>query len=310
MIESGRMDPSAAEDTRPTPSVPSGETRPAAAPIPPSRPPRLRVATVVPGAVLGLLAAIYLLAPIRTNVLVIGTDRRPADATAAARSDTLILTTVIPLRPYVGMLSIPRDLWVEIPGDGPNRINAAFFLAEARASGSGPAATMETVRTNFGVDVDGYLGIEFSQFVRFVDVLGGVVVDLPAPMSGYPAGPVLLDGAEALALVRDRRGSDDFFRMERGQIFLKSLLGAAANPTTWPRWPAALLALLAAVDTDVPVWQWPRLGLALLRAGPGGIDGRVIGREMVSGFTTDGGAQVLSPDWARINPLLLEMFGQ
>ena len=310
MIESGRMNPSAADDTRPSPTIPPDETRPHSARILRSRPPRLRVATVVPGALLGLLAAIYLLAPIRTNVLVIGTDRRPADAAAAARSDTLILTTVVPLRPYVGMLSIPRDLWVDIPGDGPNRINAAFFLAEARVSGTGPAATMETVRANFGVDVDGYLRIEFSEFVRFVDILGGVVVDLPAPMSGHPAGPALLDGAEALALVRDRRGSDDFFRMERGQIFLRSLLGAAASPRTWPRWPAALLALLAAVNTDVPVWQWPRLGFALLRAGPDGIDGRVIGREMVSGFTTDAGAQVLAPDWARINPVLLEMFGQ
>jgi len=90
----------------------------------------------------------------------------------------------------------------------------------------------------------------------------------------------------------------------------RRVLRAASSPGTWPRWPSALLALLAAVDTDVPIWQWPRLGFALLRAGPGGIDDRVIGREMVSGFTTAAGAQVLAPDWSRINPVLLEMFGQ
>ena len=307
MIESGGMNLSAAEDTRPTLPALLRETQPH---TPRLRAPRLRGAMVLPGALLGLLAAAYLLAPIRTNVLIIGTDRRPAEASAAARSDTLILTTIDPLRPYVGMLSIPRDLWVEIPGSGPNRINAAFFLAEAQTPGTGPAATVETVRTNFGVDVDGFLKIEFGVFARFVDILGGVVVDLPAPMSGYPAGPVVLDGTEALAFVRDRQGSDDFFRMERGQIFLRSVLRAASSPGTWPRWPSALLALLAAVDTDVPIWQWPRLGFALLRAGPGGIDDRVIGREMVSGFTTAAGAQVLAPDWSRINPVLLEMFGQ
>jgi LCP family protein required for cell wall assembly len=256
------------------------------------------------------LAAAYLLAPIRTNILVLGTDRRPSEAGEAARSDTLILTTFLPLKPYVGMLSIPRDLWVEIPGFGPNRVNAAFFLAEAQQPGTGPQAAMETIQANFGVDVDGYVQIEFSEFVRFVDALGGVVVDLPAPMSGYPAGPVLLDGVRALAFVRDRKGSDDFFRMERGQIFLRALLRAAANPGTWPRWPAAFLALLVAVDTNIPVWDWPRLGFSLLRTGPGGIDGRVIGRDMASGFTTDAGAQVLAPDWTRINPVLLEMFGQ
>jgi LCP family protein required for cell wall assembly len=304
------MLPSAAEETRPTPTTREGETRPSSVQSPRSRPPRLGVSRFLPGALLGLLAAAYLLAPIRTNVLIIGTDRRPGEASEAARSDTLILTTFLPLKPYVGMLSIPRDLWVDIPGFGPNRVNAAFFLAEAQRPGTGPQAAMQTIRSNFGVDVDGYVQFEFGEFVRFVDALGGVVVNLPAPMSGYPAGPVLLDGVRALAFVRDRKGSDDFFRMERGQIFLRALLHAAASPKTWPRWPFAFLALLGAVETNVPVWEWPRLGFSLLRTGPGGIDGRVIGRDMASGFTTDAGAQVLAPDWTRINPVLMEMFGQ
>jgi LCP family protein required for cell wall assembly len=264
----------------------------------------------VPGALLALLAAAYFLAPDRKNILILGTDRRPNAAEEAARSDTLILATFLPQRPYVGLLSIPRDLWVDIPGYGPNRINAALFLAEANQPGSGPDAAVATVCSNFGVDVDGYLLIEFGEFARFVDTLGGLTVELPAPMAGYPAGPVRMDGTAALAFVRDRKGSDDFFRMQRGQIFLRALLRRAAHPLTWPRWPVALLSLLASVETDVPLWDWPRLGLALLRVGPEGLDGRVIDREMASGFTTAAGAQVLAPDWSRINPVLLEMFGQ
>ena len=281
-------------------------------PHPPARPSRKRFpALAVPlGLALGLSSAVYLLAPFRTNILILGADRRPVETSTASRSDTLILLTYIPLQPYVGMLSIPRDLWVEIPGFGANRINAAAFLGEAARPGQGPRAAVETVRSNFGVDVDAYLSIEFTALVRFVDALGGVDIELASPTGGYPAGRHRLDGTQALAFARDRKGSDDFFRMERGQILVRSLIRGSMGPAAWPRWPLALAALISAVETDLPIWEWPRLALALLRAGSAGIDGRVIGRDMVNGFTTEAGAQVLAPDWSRINPVLLEMFGQ
>jgi len=79
---------------------------------------------------------------------------------------------------------------------------------------------------------------------------------------------------------------------------------------TWPRVPLAAAALLRSFDTDLPPWEWPRLVFALLRSGPDGIDGRTITREMVSPFQTNQGAQVLAPNWDRINPVLMEMFGQ
>ncbi len=263
----------------------------------------------LPGVLLGVLLSMYLLAPIRTNILLLGIDRAPAGSDAA-RTDTMVLTTIIPTKPYVGMLSIPRDLWVSIPGEGENRINAAHFLAEAEQPGSGPEAAMGVVRANFGVDVDDYVRLRFDGLERFVNAIGGVEINLPEPMSGYDAGSHVLDGTHALAFVRDRAGSDDFARMARGQLFLKSVLKMMAKPLTWPRLPLAVPALVASIDTDVPVWQWPRLGLAILRAGPDGIDARVVTREMAHGFTTEGGAQVLAPDWSQINPVLLEMFGQ
>jgi LCP family protein required for cell wall assembly len=264
---------------------------------------------VVPGILLGILLSVYFLAPFRTNILLLGLDRAPSGSDAS-RTDTMVLTTIIPTRPYVGMLSIPRDLWVSIPGEGENRINAAHFLAEAEHPGSGPEAAMDVVRANFGVDVHGYVRLRFDGLEKFVNALGGVEVDLPEPMSGYEAGKHVLDGTHALAFVRDRAGSDDFARMARGQLFLKSVLKSMARPLTWPRVPLAIPALLGSIDTDIPVWLWPRLGLAIVRAGPGGIDARVISREMTHGFTTQGGAQVLAPDWSKINPVLLEMFGQ
>ena len=298
-----------ADDTRPTEATRVPATPPPLESRPCAGRTSFRLVAIILGALLGLGAAVYLFAPVRTNVLLLGSDRRPGEA-PSARSDTMILMTIIPPKPYVGMLSIPRDLWVEIPGFGTNRINAAYFLAEAQRTGSGAAAAVETVRSNFGVDVHGYVQVEFSGFVRFIDALGGVDLELEKAMGGYDAARHHLDGTQALAFARDRKDGDDFFRMEHGQALIRSLLRTLLRPTTWPRWPLALPALLAAIDTDLSVLEWPRLAVAVVRAGPQGIDGRVISRDMVQGFTTNAGAQVLAPDWSQINPVLLEMFGQ
>jgi LCP family protein required for cell wall assembly len=260
-------------------------------------------------AVLTLLILAYFLLPLRTNVLVMGIDR-PPEGTDLSRTDTIILTTILPLKPYVGMLSIPRDLWVEVPGVGENRINTAHFYAENAQPGSGPYAAMDTVRQNFGVDVGYFVRVRFDSVQRIVDSLGGLEISLDTPMSGYPAGLNRLNGEQSLAFVRDRQGSDDFFRMSRGQIFLKSFARQILRPQTWKYIPSMASVLNESIDTNVPVWLWPRLGLAMLRVGTEGLDNRVITREMVTPFTTSGGAQVLAPNWNQINPVLMEMFGQ
>jgi LCP family protein required for cell wall assembly len=255
-----------------------------------------------------LLLGLYLLAPGRTNVLVLGIDAREGEG-SLGRTDTNILVTVVPSRGYVGMLSIPRDLWVTIPGYGENRINTAHFFAEADRPGAGPAAALETVEVNFGLPMDSFVRIQFEGLQQVVDAMGGIEIDLDSPQSGLPAGRHLLNGEQALTFVRDREGSDDFFRMARGQIFLRGTLGALLKPQTWPRLPGVIRALPDFLETDIPIWLWPRLGLAVLRTGPDGIDNRVISREMVVPFTTEGGANVLAPDWTKINPVLEEMFG-
>jgi LCP family protein required for cell wall assembly len=261
------------------------------------------------GALLGLALSAYFLLPLRTTVLLLGIDRAPA-GTDVSRSDTMILMTFLPARPYVGMLSIPRDLWVTIPGIGPNRINTAHFFAEASRTGTGPAAAERAVQDNLGVRVHGSVRVRFDAVRTLVDALGGVEVDLPVAESGYPAGPHRLNGSQALSFVRDRMGSDDFFRMGRGQLFLRSIGMRMLDPRAWPGLIAALPRLAGSIDTDVPAWEWPRLALTLARVGWGGIDARVLARDMVTPTTTSGGAQVLLPDWGRINPLLFEMFGQ
>lgn len=93
-------------------------------------------------AALSVLSAVF--PPPRLNILLLGLDQRPGE-TSAARTDTMIVATIDPNRRYVGMLSIPRDLWVTLPDGSPNRINTAHFYAEAASPGTGPAAAAETV---------------------------------------------------------------------------------------------------------------------------------------------------------------------
>lgn len=254
-----------------------------------------------------LCAGMYFLAPIRTNLVVLGLDRAP-QGTSLSRTDTIILTTIVPTRPYIGLYSIPRDLWVNIPNYGENRINTVHFFNEADNTGSGPAALREVIERDFGVTVPFYIRIRFDGVVNVVDALGGLTITLHEAQSGYEAGTHILDGTQALAFVRDRKGSDDFSRMGRGHLAVISLAKQIANPMYWSKLPPAILAGLAMVDTNIPVWDWPRLGFAFTRAAIFGFDTQTVTREMVVPFQTSGGAQVLLPRWDLIRPAVQGMF--
>lgn len=256
-----------------------------------------------------LITGLYLMAPIRHNVLLLGMDF--ADLTnAVARTDTMILATFLPSKPYVGTLSIPRDLWVTIPEVGENRINTAHFFAEANQPGSGPAAALQTVNLNFGVQFDYYIRIRFEGFRAVVNAMGGVDIELNEAMGGYEPGKYHLTGNKALAFVRYRQDSDDFFRMEHGQFMMKAIFRNLLESHNWPHIPEVLTAFRDNVSTNLPRWLWPRLVFSLLRVGPDGIDNRIIGREMVIPFVTFDGAYVLAPNWESINPVLSSMFGK
>jgi anionic cell wall polymer biosynthesis LytR-Cps2A-Psr (LCP) family protein len=142
-----------------------------------------------------------------------------------------------------------------------------------------------------------------------VDALGGVDIHLESAMGGFPAGTHHLSGVDALVFVRDRSSSDDFSRMVRAQVLLSAVFKKALDPSHWQSLPQFIISLTQVVETNIPIWQWPRLLFALLRAFVFGIDSQTITRDMVAPFQTSQGAQVLAPNWEAINPLLKRMFG-
>jgi polyisoprenyl-teichoic acid--peptidoglycan teichoic acid transferase len=168
----------------------------------------------------------------RVTILLLGLDYRDWEAgNEYSRSDTMILLTLDPLSRTAGILSIPRDMWVAIPGFQHGKINTAYYLGDAyKLPGGGPGLAVDTVEQFLGVPVNYYAQIDFQAFVRFIDEIGGVKINVPEAItvdllgSGVATkktlrpGVQVLPGEWALAYARARNtGGGDFDRAKRQQ---------------------------------------------------------------------------------------------
>jgi LCP family protein required for cell wall assembly len=163
-------------------------------------------------------------------MLLMGTDNR--EGYELPRADTIILVRVDQQAKRMALISIPRDLYVEIPGYSHDKINASYALAEMEESGSGPAATIRAVQAFAGVDIAYFAQVDFDGLVQLVDALGGVEVDVPVDIIGdvylggidVYAGLQVLDGAHALAFCRSRDfDASDYQRQANQRTFLQAL---------------------------------------------------------------------------------------
>jgi LCP family protein required for cell wall assembly len=215
-----------------------------------------------------------------TNILLVGTDSRDdltdeqrrelrTGSTAGARADTIMVLHLPGLGEDPTLLSVPRDSYVEIPGYGFNKINAAYSL-------EGPALMVDTVEQATGLAVDGYVEIGFDGFVEVVGAVGGVRMCLPEPVVeersdlDLPAGCQELEGKDALNYVRmryaDPRG--DLGRVERQRQFLAALVQEMTSPATllvpWELHEAGTATGSALrIGEDTSMVEMARVGLAM-----------------------------------------------
>ena len=137
----------------------------------------------------------------RVNILLLGLDA-DVDRVGPPRTDTMILASIDLRARRLVLLSMPRDLWVDIPGYGEGRINTAYYLGESYAArGGGPALAKETVAAALDVPVDYYVAIDFAGFVEAIDAIGGLDIEVPYDITRW----AYIDG-QGHVRARDPRG--------------------------------------------------------------------------------------------------------
>jgi LCP family protein required for cell wall assembly len=264
----------------------------------------------------------------RINVLVMGLDRRPSEGQGPARTDTMFVLTMDPASKTAGILGIPRDLWVDIPGkEGgyfKERVNSAYVIGEVNDyDGGGPALAMATVEHNLGISIDHYVVIDFEGFREVIDALGGIDVDVPTYLydslyseselpgdynpQEYLPGIQHMDGARALAYARIRRGSNDLDRIQRQQLIMFAVIDKALSLNVLPVALDLWSKYKDAVSTDINEFEIP--GLAKLAADipPDRISALSLG-PATTPYTTAGGAEVLIASQEGIQEIVRALF--
>ncbi len=252
----------------------------------------------------------------QVNILLLGSDWRGG---GGFRTDVLLLISLNKKTGTATLVSFPRDLYVDIPGVGMQRINAAQEFG-------GFALTAATFMNNFGVDVDYYMLTNFSGFTSIVDTLGGInvfasnslndVCALPQAVDDYcfiPYGNNYMDGQTALWYVRSRSSTSDFDRTRRAQEVLIALFQKAMSLDALSRGAELYGLFKGSVDTDVSVGTvlelLPLAGKIL--NDPSLIRRFTIGSAQVSNYVVPGsGAMVLIPDDALVNQVLKQALEQ
>jgi LCP family protein required for cell wall assembly len=227
------------------------------------------------------------------NVLVLGVDRRPSEGEgASSRSDTIMLAQVSPGSGRVELLSVPRDLYVEVEPGVEDRINTAYAYGGVEQA----KAVMEGLT---GVPIDAHAIIDFQGFEDVIDAMGGVEVDVAdevPPKYEIQDGFQTLDGEQALFFARYRgTAGGDLDRIKRQQQLLAALRAKMLQWNTVTTLPSMLRIANENVDTDLGLFQAISLGRALvLRGGEGDLTA-----VQLKGYpeTLPDGAQVLLPDW-------------
>ncbi len=257
----------------------------------------------------------------RINILLLGSDNDQKFPQDALLSQTMIVVSIDPSKRQVTLLSLPRDLWVPIPGYATAKIDVAY------AKGGAPLARA-TVEKAFKIPIHYYAWIGLNGLVRVVDRVGGVDVDVLHPVlddnypndfsdSGYgtervylAAGPQHLDGRHTLQYVRSRHGDmlSDFGRSTRQQQVLLAIQQRTAGMDLVTALPAFARELNGHVKTDLDLVRLTQLMLFMR-----GLRAADVHQAFITPYVRDAvspdGQQILLADWTAVNIYLRQLFG-
>lgn len=264
----------------------------------------------------------------RVNILVMGLDGRDWQAGVDyPRSDTMIVLSFDPTSMTAAMLSVPRDLWVNIPGFDYAKINTAYYNGEAaKLPGGGPELAMKTVEGFLGIDIHYYAQIDFNTLVQFIDFLDGIRIDVPEdlklttvigmdkPLYLKKGDRVTLNGQQVLAYVRYRySGGGDFDRAQRQQLIMLAIRDKLVEPY----WQTRILAnapeiyniFSEGIRTNMSFDEIMALGLMAKDIKVENIKrGAITPPDMVTYATAPDGTDILKPITAQIRKLRDDIF--
>jgi LCP family protein required for cell wall assembly len=263
----------------------------------------------------------------RVTILVLGIDQR-CDEEGPTRTDTMMLLTMDPVGLSAAALSLPRDLWVEIPTFGVDRINQAHFLGEIyEYPGGGPALAVETVEATLGVDIDYFATVNFDAFVELVDEIEGIEIEVaedidddnyPDKCYGYDpfyiaAGVHQLDGQSALKYARTRAtfGGDVDRAMRQQQVVMAvrdKILRIDMIPQILTRAPELWRIFQDNVETDLRLNEVLELALLAQDIPSENIRTEVLNYDYVYNEVTPDGQAVLVPVRDKIRVLRDQLF--
>jgi LCP family protein required for cell wall assembly len=263
----------------------------------------------------------------RVTVLLLGLDYRDWQANEKySRSDTMILLTLDPLNKTAGILSIPRDMWVAIPGFDHGKINTAYYLGDAyHLPGGGPGLAVKTVEQFLGVPINYYAQIDFDAFVQFIDEIGGVKIDVPNQITidllgggsktkkTLKPGVQVLPGQWALAYARNRYTQNgDFDRARRQQQVILGVrdrvLSMNMLPTLISKAPTLYQQLSSGIHTNLSLDDAIKLALLAKDIPKGNIKQGVFDQNyVVYGWSPDN-LSILLPIPDKIHLLRDEIF--
>ena len=197
------------------------------------------------------------------NILLIGLDKANG---GVSRSDSMMLLSIDRKSRTLKLSSFLRDMWVSIPGYYNAKLNAAYAYG-------GPQLTVDTIESNFKVDIDHFVLVDFDMFEQIIDSLGGVTVDITEKEANFlrnntrvkvPAGENTLSGEYALIYSRIRKLDSDFYRTQRQRKVMTAIINKAkkSSPTTLVKMLSDIMPL---ITTDIKPAELTKLAFSALR---------------------------------------------